>query len=84
MLAISSRQILKSFPPPLERSPLTFSKIIYLGFLALMILIASKNSPLREPLIPFRFQACERSYDEGLFSMGQSKQVMDAIDYLKK
>ena len=29
-------------------------------------------------------QACEKSYDEGIFSMSQSKQVMDAIDYLKK
>ena len=29
-------------------------------------------------------QACEKSYDEGVFSMSQSKQVMDSIDYLKK
>ena len=29
-------------------------------------------------------QACEKSYDKGIFSMSQSKQVMDAIDYLKK
>ncbi len=34
--------------------------------------------------IKILIQACEKSYDEGIFSMSQSKQVMDAIDYLKK
>ena len=34
--------------------------------------------------IKILIQACEKSYDEGIFSMSQSKQVMDAIDYLNK
>tara|TARA_B100001094_G_C17828897_1_gene622201 strand:+ start:125 stop:559 length:435 start_codon:yes stop_codon:yes gene_type:complete len=34
--------------------------------------------------IKILIQACEKSYDKGIFSMSQSKEVMDAIDYLNK
>tara|TARA_R110000824_G_scaffold151933_1_gene323006 strand:+ start:224 stop:661 length:438 start_codon:yes stop_codon:yes gene_type:complete len=29
-------------------------------------------------------QSCEKAYDKGVFTMKQSKNIMDAIDYLKK
>ena len=34
--------------------------------------------------IKILIQACEKSHNEGIFSMSQSKQIMDAIDYLNK
>ena len=45
--------------------------------------LKEKKSKINQS-IKILIQACERSYDEGVFSMSQSKQVMDAIDYLNK